>query len=336
MAPQTQIMYIENESEGKHRKLLPIASVLFLVFAARTIPLMAQTALGQIPQPQPVAVPEWQTAAGGKMEFEVASVRPSEPGTPYGSTVSLTDGRDGASTGNLFRADAILMPYLTFAYKISGPVQARGIWDKLPDWAKTQFFHVEARADGTPTRDQLRLMVQSLLADRFKLAIHREMQLREGYLLVLDKPGKPGPQLVPHPTDKPCVDDPSRPPMIVPPAKGTEAPRYCGLVAWRIEGQQHLRMIDVTMAQVANYLSSASMASGTPMPHSGVEETGLAGRFDVDIQFMQEIYGPGSNPDASGSTFTEALKKQLGLKLVEQKRPMEILVIDHLEKPSPN
>lgn len=329
-------MYIECKAGERRRKLLLIAGAVSLVFATRTAPLIAQSGLDQTPKAQPAAIPEWQIAAGGKMEFEVASVRPSAPGTPFGSTVNLTDGRDGASTGNLFRADAILMPYLMFAYKFSDSNQGRAIWDKLPDWAKTQFFHVEARADGTPTRDQLRLMMQALLADRFKLAIHREMQLHGRYLLVLDKPGNPGPQLVPHPTDQPCVDDPSRPPMIAPPAKDTEAPRYCGMVTWRIDGQLHLRMTDVTMSQVANYLSSASMAGGTLMPHSGVDGTGLAGRFDVDIQFMPEANGPGSNPDASGPTFTEALKKQLGLKLVEQKTPMEIMVIDHLEKPSPN
>jgi uncharacterized protein (TIGR03435 family) len=284
-------------------------------------------------QAEPVPVPQWQTAAGGKLEFDVASVRPSAPGTPYSTTVNLVDG-DGASTGNLFRANAPVHAYLLFAYKISDSNQARGIYDKLPAWARApQFFYIEARADGTPTRDQLRLMVQSLLADRFKLAIHREMQLREEYIFVLDKPGKLGPQLLPHPPEQPCVNDPSKPFVIRAPAKDTETPRYCGLVTWHIDGQQHLRMIDVTMAEMVSHLSGLS---GTPTPHSGVDNTGLTGRFDVDLQFTPETQGPGNTLDDSGPTFTEALKKQLGLKLIERKMPVEILVIDHLEKPSLN
>ena len=88
------------------------------------------------------------------------------------------------------------MAYLLFAYKISDSNQGRALFDKLPAWGKApQFFNVQGRAEGAPTRDQMRLMVQAMLADRFKLAIHREMQQREEYLLVVDKPDKLGPQL---------------------------------------------------------------------------------------------------------------------------------------------
>lgn len=227
------------------------------------------------------------------------------------------------------------MAYLIFAFKISDSIQGRGIFDNLPEWGKRQFYHVEARAEGTPTRDQLRLMVQALLTDRFKLAIHRETQTRAEFMLVLDKPGKLGPQLQPHPPAEPCANNPKSP-MMAAPAKGTQAPRYCGMVIWIVEGQPHVRMTDVTMAQVANYLSGMSFAGGTLEPHSGVDGSGLTGRFDLDLQFMPEIFGPGSNADASGPTFSSALKSQLGLKLVERKGPVEIVVIDHLEKPSEN
>ena len=292
--------------------------------------LAAGAALGQATQSQPAAVPQWQTAAGGRMEFDVASVKASKPGTPYGSNVSL-DGMDGPSTGNLFTANAPLMAYLLFAYKISDSNQARGIFDKLPAWAKApEFFNVQARAEGNPTRDQLRLMVQALLADRFKLSIHRETQQREEYIVGLDKPGKLGAQLQPHPVDKPCLPNPGRSTVISAPANGVDAPRYCGMTSWNIDGQQHLRMIDVTMGQIANTVSGLS---GTMTPHSGVDGTGLTGRFDMDLQYSREY---GNNPDSSRPTFAEALKSQLGLKLVERKSPVELLVVDHLEKPSEN
>jgi uncharacterized protein (TIGR03435 family) len=314
---------------GSGTKLSAITVALLLTVAI-------ECAGGQSSQSSPQAVPEWQTAAGGKMKFEVASVRPSAPGTPFSASVSLNALDGAAPQGSLFRANCILMPYLVFAYKISDTNQARSIWDNLPEWAKTQFYSVEARSEAPPTRDQLRLMVQALLADRFKLAIHREMQQLDEYALVLDKPGNLGPQLHAHPADEPCANDPNTSTMIEAPAKGSETPRWCGMKDWPVDGQEHVRMTDVTMAQAANYLSAMSMAGGNRTPHSGLDGTGLKGRFDLDIQFMVEVNGPGSNPEGSGPTFSSALKNQLGLKLVERKGPVEIVVIDHLEKPSEN
>jgi len=280
-------------------------------------------------------VPEWQILAGGKNEFEVATVKPSKPGTPFGSSVSL-DAAEGPPVGSLFRANAPLMAYLLFAYKISDSNQARSIYDKLPAWAKApQFFHIEGRAEGNPTRDQLRLMVQALLADRFKLVIHREMQPRQAYALVLDKPGKLGRNLKPHPADKPCVNNPSRPVTIQVPTEGAEAPHYCGMARWSIGGELQLQIIDMDMAQIANYLASESvLANGMLVPHSGIDATGLTGRFDLQFHFVPEPGGVGSNLDVPGPRYSESLKKQLGLRFVERKTAVEIIVIDHLEKPS--
>jgi len=99
--------------------LIPVAGMMTVVapisFDQTSTLLQAQVMTTKASSTE--KIPEWQTAAGGRKEFEVASVRMSSPGTQYGSTVNLTDGRDGAATGNFFRADAILMPYLVFAYK---------------------------------------------------------------------------------------------------------------------------------------------------------------------------------------------------------------------------
>lgn len=295
--------------------------------------LALRNAIGQA---QTASAPDWQTAAGGKMEFEVVSVKPAAPGTPYSTNVAL-NGLDGtAPAGNLFSATAPVMAYVLFAYKISDPNQGRAIYDKLPAWAKMQFYTIQARADGAPTRDRLRLMVQALLAERFQLAIHPEIQMREEFAFSLDQPGKLGPQLHPYPTGEPCVNNPSRSPLIPAPDKDSDAPRYCGVVSWDIGDQRHLRMIDVSMAEAVNYLSGASMTGGTLTPHTGQDDTGLSGRYDLDIQFLAEPNGPGSNINADGPTFAQALKSQLGLKMTERKGPVQILVLDHLEKPSPD
>jgi bla regulator protein BlaR1 len=301
-----------------------VAIMLGLAAASR-----AEAASVPEAQGQPVPSPQWQAVAGETLKFEVASVRPSAPGTPYRSNVSL-DGLDGLPPGSLLNADASLHSYLLFAFKISDSNQARAIYFKLPAWAKPpQFFNIQARAGADATRDQMRVMMQALLTDRFKLAIHREMQPQAEYALRLNKAGKLGPQLRPHAEGEPCVKSPGA--IIDPPVKGTDVPSYCGMVTWRVDGQQHIRMVDVTMAQMA---SAVSGLSGSMAPHSGVDVTGLAGRFDVDLEFVPETSA--GSADATGPTFAEALRSQLGVTIVERNVPVEILVIDHVEKPSEN
>jgi uncharacterized protein (TIGR03435 family) len=122
---------------------------------------------------------DWQTAAGGKMAFEVASVKPSkipkDPGFPL-------DASGNFSRGRRFSASLPLMVYINFAFKLTPPEQASpeqpgSALAHIPGWVRgDEFFAVEAMAEGDPTKDQLRLMMQSLLADRFGLAVHFETQ----------------------------------------------------------------------------------------------------------------------------------------------------------------
>ena len=102
--------------------------------------------------------------AGDTRKFEVASVRFSKAGTPRRSTEPL-DGLDGPSSGSLFIANAPLLSYLLFAYKITDSNQSLSIYDQLPDRWKHRTIAVEARAAGTPSRDEMRLMVKNLLID---------------------------------------------------------------------------------------------------------------------------------------------------------------------------
>jgi uncharacterized protein (TIGR03435 family) len=281
------------------------------------------------------AMPAWQTAAGGKQEFEVASVRPSAEGTPYSSNVAL-DGMDGPPPGNLFKASSILMQYLRFAFRINDSVQARAIWDTLPLWSRTQFYTVEARAEGTPARDQVRLMVQSLLADRFKLVVHREMRSSNILTMTLDKPGKTGPMMHPYSPATPCIEETTHAPMIPAPAAGALPPRYCGQSAWIADGQLHVQIINGTMAQIANALASMSMRGGTTItPHAGVDATGLSGTYDMEVHFADTSLAP-EEGTGGGPAFASAIKNQLGIKLTEAKGTAEVIVIDHIEQPSAN
>ena len=283
------------------------------------------------------AVPQWETAAGGKMSFEVASVRLSPPDASTRGTGFLIPFDVPPPKGGFLSANAHLFNYIGFAYKILDTSQYLPLMAHLPKWAQTDQFDIEARAEGNPTTDQMRLMMQSLLEERFKLAIHTEPRQLPVYALVLDKPGKLGPQLLPHPDNVPCSDKPDKP---VPVTPGAAPPPYCGIDAWRVNGRLHERMINVPMEQIASFLGGSAGFVGGKDPRPILDQTGLSGKFDVNIEFVKDSGGLsteiGSDSDASGSTFTGALKNQLGLKLMKQTGPVPVFVIDHVERPSEN
>jgi uncharacterized protein (TIGR03435 family) len=298
-----------------------------------TQPLLAQTAPAQTPPP-----PAWQTAAGTKQTFDVASVRPSPPGSrPRGAILNPFD--ETPPTGGLFSANGPLIAYIAFAYKLRDITQMMALNGKLPEWAQAaNTYDIEARADGAPTQDQVRLMVQSLLAERFKLAVHYETKQLPVFALALDKPGKLGPQFVPHPAEQPCLNKPEK---AAPLAPNTAPPIYCGIDEWQVNGLLHVRMIDVTMEQATGLLGGMGGILGDLGPRSAIDQTGLTGHYDLNLEFvMQKAGDPSASPDsdsgASGPSITTALKNQLGLKLIKQTGPVNVFVLDHIEKPSEN
>lgn len=282
-------------------------------------------------------MPQWQRAAGGSRQFEVASVRLSQPGAHRSSTEPL-DGLDGPPSGSFFRANAPLLSYLLFAYKITDSNQSLSIFNKLPDRWKAQKIAVEARASGTPSRDELRLMVQALLADRLKLTVHWETQQLPVDTLLRVSAKSLGPGLREHPDSHPCLSNVNADGTLASESEQRKSSSYCGALEWNVDGKHHVRMIGVTMPQIAEYLASTGTYARAPKgvvdPHTGRDGTGMTGRFDLDLDFVPEANG--ADGQDQGPTFSEALRNQLGLKLVEGKGPVPILVVDHIENPSPN
>jgi uncharacterized protein (TIGR03435 family) len=305
--------------------------------------LQAQSELARVPATQTARLPQWQRAAGGRLSFEVASVRLSAPNAPPGESSFQINAQDDFSpTGGFFRSSAHLIMYIIFAYKIVDTSQYGPLLTQLPKWGNTDQFVIEARAEGNPTKNQYRLMMQSLLADRFKLAIHTETRQLPVYALILSKPGKPGPQLRTHPDDIPC---PHKPAAAAPIAPGSTPLPYCDVVqGWQPEaGQQHMRMVNANMEQIAAYLSEMAFDFGGLWEmdnRSIIDQTGLSAKFDMDMEFAlpKPSPPPGTDPmpDAPGLTFVNALRDQLGLKLVKQTGPVDVFVIDHVERPSEN
>jgi|SRR6185437_9975321 len=280
---------------------------------------------------------DWQKAAGGKISFDVASVRQdtnpdadTQSNVPLGSMDSFSD--SFSSTGGLFRAsDFLLSQYIAFAYKLS-PEEAKRVQLQLPKWADTNQYDIIARASGNPTKDQLRLMMQSLLADRFQLSVHYETKEMPVMALMLDKPGKLGPGLRKHKEDGvPCTT--------VAASEGTLTtaagfPVECGTVVHlpvSASGVAHLGARAIDSLMLADVLGVWYQVD-KPV----VDNTEL-GVVDFAIEFTPNRMtnkGLMYNPDAP--TFLEALKEQLGLKFEARKAPVRSMIIDHLEQPSPN
>jgi bla regulator protein BlaR1 len=292
--------------------------------------------------------PSWQAAAGGHLEFEVASVRPSAPGSYPGANMSMNTGDYLKPTGGLFTANLPLVTYIAFAYKLSlDHEQGKLLLDSLPKWASTQLFAVHARASsGNPTKDQYRLMMQSLLANRFKLVAHLEQRVVPVFALILVKRENLGPNLRLHSNGPPC-NVPASENGSVPssesrtPAGGNDSfPFNCGSfnLLVRPDNMVLTGSRDATMAALAMWLSGLGSAD---LDRTVVDQTGLDGGFDFSLKWA--YVPPGSSPSDTthppefmGLTFKRALNEQLGLELKPVIAPVDFFVVDHIETPSPN
>jgi uncharacterized protein (TIGR03435 family) len=289
------------------------------------------------------SAPDWETKAGGKMSFEVAAIKPAEPGKRIEANISLNIDNEPAPPGGRLVVRGTLSDLIEFAYKLmTTREQEQTMLSRVPKWVASEDFVIEAKAAGNPTKDQMRLMMQSLLADRFKVALHFEMQEAPVLALLLDKAGKTGPRLRPHAEGLPCDAKWTAPPDLSSPsvAPGGFIP-ICGPVR-AIDGPNNAAILgarDVTVQHLAYYLGTIPPVSefGRPV----VDETGLSGTYDFSMSVTLVPRGasaPGTEaqPDTGGSTFEEAMKEQLGLKLKLTRAAIQVLVIDHVERPSPN
>jgi uncharacterized protein (TIGR03435 family) len=224
----------------------------------------------------------------------------------------------------------------------------------LPDWAQNEGFNIEARSDSPHvTKDQMRLMVRSMLMARFGLKVHYEDRTVPVYAAVLIKPGAFGPGLRPHPADDSCSGAAAavvaRPPantetVAQPAPAGADAPPYptipggfplrCGTYVNMPPSQPYMRHEGgrgLTMEQIIHTFSGMGNL-GRPV----VDQTGLTGTWDWVMEFIDEREGHQVPPDAEGLNFAQALERQVGLKLVSTKAPFQFLVVDHVERPTEN
>ena len=247
-----------------------------------------------------IAVLALTICASGQVtrSFEVASIR-VQPGPVR--TISIT------TSGNRLRVEASMTAGLImYAYNIRNYQLDRG---SLPNVVGDTMYDIEAKADGetAPTRDEFRLMMQSLLADRFHLKVHRTLKEMLVYALV---PGRNGPKFK---ESKPDAD-----PTVHVKATGSNYQFY------------ELFAPKETMDDLANTLWNY-----VDLPV--LNKTGLGGTYDIKLNYTPQFkLGKGPELDANELSVFTAVQEQLGLKLESQKSMVEVLVIDHIEKPSEN
>lgn len=248
-----------------------------------------------------------QDAAPNSPAFEVVSVKPHPlPAMTGHVRMRMVPGPPVLhATGNRFTENVVTVQDLVMdAYGIDHD-RILG----LADWEVGPFgehFDVEAKAagDGTPTQDQLRLMLQKVLADRFQLKLHREMRPLPVYALVIAKNG-------------PKVREITKEEFLA-------RPRYASMPA---------RYPVLTQDTMTSFAGSLSFQVDRPV----VDQTGLTGYYEFATpEWMQPDWDRRTDPlGAQAAVFSE-LEARIGLKLEPRKDPIEVLVIDHVERPSPN
>ena len=282
--------------------------------------LPAQAPAGQTPAPSS-ATPA--PTAEGLPTFDAVSVKPSN--CPRQRVQFLPGGRIVAPSvpAKILIGIAYNLPFSAFAGGMIG----------APEWVDSQCFGIEAHAEGNPPQEQTALMMQSFLADRFKLAVHWETRQLPVYALVVAKPGKTGPQLVPHAADNStCRDRNSQPEPPPEPGIAHSVLVPCG---GYLISPGHI-VVESTLADLAKGISWYQQ-----IDRAVVDRTGLSGIFEITIDYAPTLpsAAPGADTNADSllpSSIFVAMQEQLGLKLESQKGPVNVLVIDHIEEPSAN
>jgi len=223
--------------------------------------------------------------------FEVASVKPNTTNAPPTARFPLGPG-DAYVAGTLFAAtNQPLINYVRFAFG-----RSQGELLRLPAWIYDERFDVQGRATGAPTKDDMRLMVRTLLTERFKLTWHYETREAAVLELALAKPGELGPQLVRHGADQPC-DQKS---AITGDRTFDAIPcGSAGLVSAATPGRARLAGRAEPLARLAAVLSNNAFAG---VDRIVIDHTGLDGDFDFVVEWAVPPNPSDPQPRATDDT----------------------------------
>ena len=253
----------------------------------------APIVLGMVDAPRILA----QSQAAFRPSFEVASIKLDTGG-------SLNRGTRGLPDGSLQVTNMSVMDLITYAYSVRESEVSGG-----PGWLQSSLYDIAAKAPTGATPRQIPQMIQSLLAERFQLRLHRENWDMPIYSLRL---AKGGPRFEPA-KEGSCGAGPAPSPK--------EISRSCG---YNMLSRATFDMLMLPMQKLADTLSGLT-------GRRVVDETGLTGLYSLHLDFAPELADDPSHP----SIFT-SVQEQLGLRLESSRGPVEVLVIDSAERPSEN
>ena len=282
--------------------------------------------LGFVNRPSRLLAELQHAESGAVQPFEVASIKPSRPDDNM-TRLFMTPGKFTTEAENIKEV-------IRFAYDIKSDSQLSG----GPSWINSEKFDIEAKEEDSVAENlkklsfeeqakQIRLMVQALLADRFKLKVSHQTKELPVYALVV---AKGGPKLTEIQVPPPSPD-------------ATAAPKR-GFRGNRMMGPGQLTGTNINIGLLAETLSRQR-----ELGRLVIDQTGLKGNYDWTLKWTPDqgvamFKGPGGGEpsadarpaDSSGPSIFTALEEQLGLKLEPRKGPIETLVIDSIERPSEN
>jgi uncharacterized protein (TIGR03435 family) len=251
-----------------------------------------------IPKPPPPIPP---MAADANPSFEVATIKPSKPDDQRKAFIVQ---------GNEFH---IINQPLTQMISFAFDVQAKQVIG-LPDWAESDKFDIDGKPDGegAPNGKQWKIMIQKLLADRYGLKFHKDKKELSVYVLSVSKTGEKM-------------------------TKNDSSPN--GLPGLFFQGLGKLNVRNALMSDFTGLMQSAVL--DRPV----LDQTGLTGRFDFSLNWTPDdsqfggmgakVPPPTDSADAPPNLYT-AIQEQIGLKLDATRAPADVMVIDHIQKPSAN
>ena len=237
------------------------------------------------------------------LRFDVASIKPTEePG--------LTGGIRPAPGGERYQArNCPIKLMIQVAYRLRDDQVVGG-----PGWLDTDRWDMEAKAAKPSTSDELHVMLKNLLADRLNLKFHHEPRELSRYALTVDKGG---PKLEAH--------------------KSADAGEI-----WI--DQKEAPFLHMTLTGTSVPMDYLAFRLSQVLDRPVVNQTNLPGEFDFKLAYTRDL-PPGTPegmringeaPDTSGPTIFQAIKQQLGLELKPGKGPVDVIVIDHADRPSAN
>ncbi|MGA2217256.1 MAG: TIGR03435 family protein [Terracidiphilus sp.] len=294
-----------------HRRIVPLRATAIALLVALTGSAYGPRIFAQSqPQPAPSIPPA----------FEVATIKPNnDVNSPL---------RIMMNPANFGATHASLKDLIRFAWHFKSDDQIDG----APGWIGTEFYDVQAKISDAEVEafnkmpldqrfEQRRMMLQALLADRFQLKASLQMRKRPVYALVV---AKGGPKLKEVEVSPP-------PPPGTPRAPGGHYPQL------HPTGHNQFTASAWPMSMMADWLSYFSELGNRIV----IDDTGLKGNYDwvlngVSQQPPQPQAADATTPDEPPTSIFTALQEQLGLKLEPRKALVEVLVIDHVGRPSPN